>query len=540
MNKSDVARLVKIEERIMQIAHEDMGLETCPIEFDIIPPQKMLEIMAYRIPTNVSSWKYGRDYERLRTMYENMDPGLPYEVVINSDPSRAYLMKSNTFAVQALVIAHVVGHVAFFTMNKYFQNTRKDIIEVLGQAHKRFNGYEKLYGVGEVEKMIDAGHSVQFHSSPFESETEDEKRDRIFEQMKRDFSNPNKSLFSDLTKSDEVDTKNKEDIELHNQRLWKALRMRTPVEPTEDILRYIIDNSTILEDWQKDVLEVLRIEGQYYWPQQKTKYMNEGFATYVHEHIMDKLFTEEMLTSDEHAEYNYSNSLVKATNPVSMNPYLIGSKIWEDVEMRWDKGRHGSEWENCDVHKEKEEWDTKEKGEGYKKILQTLRSYTDWFFMQDFLTPDLIDDLNLYIYVTREDRFVKEWVRTRHNAKQMIKPIISSFSASVSPNIDIVDGNYQQRGELVLNHRYSGMGLDQSYTVETLKHICQMWGRKCFLKTKKGNGDIIYVVSYNKGNVKSETPLQTVVKPPGGLSMNIMNPMEKLKPHEDNRVIDID
>ena len=113
MNKSEMGKLVKIEERIYQIAEED-GLEFCPIEFDIVPNKKMIELMAYLLPGNISNWKYGRDYERIRTMYEKSDYNLPLEMVVNTDPSRAYLMKENTFAIQALVMSHVVGHVASF------------------------------------------------------------------------------------------------------------------------------------------------------------------------------------------------------------------------------------------------------------------------------------------------------------------------------------------------------------------------------------------------------------------------------------------
>jgi hypothetical protein len=51
------------------------------------------------------------------------------------------------------------------------------------------------------------------------------------------------------------------------------------------------------------------------------------------------------LTATEHAECNYSNSLVKAKNPYSMNPYLIGCEMWEDIVKRWDTGRHGIEFD---------------------------------------------------------------------------------------------------------------------------------------------------------------------------------------------------
>jgi len=166
MNPSELRRLIKIEKRINEIVKDDLGLECYPIEFDIIPPQKMLEIMAYNIPTNISNWKKGRDYERERTIYEHSNKGMPYEVVINSNPTKAYLMNNNRFAVQCLVMAHVYGHGAFFSTNKYFKNSRQDIIGIMYEASRRFLKYEHRFGMEEVEKTVDAGHALQWHSSP--------------------------------------------------------------------------------------------------------------------------------------------------------------------------------------------------------------------------------------------------------------------------------------------------------------------------------------------------------------------------------------
>ena len=115
----ELKRLQKIEKRVYEIASEN-GLIFCDIEFDIVPKEKMFEIMAYGMPGQISNWKFGRDYEKTRTIYEKMGAGLPYEVVVHTDPSRAYLMKDNTIAVQSLILSHVVAHVAFFTMNQNF------------------------------------------------------------------------------------------------------------------------------------------------------------------------------------------------------------------------------------------------------------------------------------------------------------------------------------------------------------------------------------------------------------------------------------
>ncbi|MHA2198162.1 MAG: SpoVR family protein, partial [Promethearchaeota archaeon] len=481
MKKSDLQRLIKIEDRIQQIVTEDLGLTYFSIEFDIVPPQKMLEIMAYKIPTNISNWKKGRDYERERTIWEHGIKGLPYEVVINSNPGKAYLMRDNKFAVQCLVMAHVYGHIAFFSTNKYFRRSRQDIIGILLEASKRFLNYEKRYGIDEVEKTIDAGHALQWHSSPFASnETEQEKRKRIFEQEKKKI-HIKGGNFKDISGNTALQIN--EDIELFNQRLWRSLKLKTPVAPTKDILRYIIDNSIILEDWQKDILEVLRIEGQYYWPMMKTTFMSEGFATFVHEKIMNKLFKEKLLNSEEHADYNYSNSLVKASIINNLNPYLVGCGIWESIEKRWDKGQHGNEWENCTDIKVKEDWDTFDM-EGWGKCKKVMKTYTDWFFMQDFLTPEVIKDLKIYLFEAKEKGSSIDYIITKDSAKEIRDQIVYAFMQNFVPSICIVNGNYLDKGYLALIHNYDSIPLDEIYAKETMKHIAYLWGRPIIMDTK--------------------------------------------------------
>ena len=480
MNKSELKKLIKVEDRLTQLAKEKYGLNFCDIEWDIVPDEKMFEIMAYHIPGNISSWKYGRDYERLRTINDHVHSGLPYEVVINSDPSRAYLMKSNTFGVQCLVMAHVIGHVAFFTMNKYFQESRRDIIQFMQMASQRFNEYERKYGIDDVEKIVDAGHAIMFHSSPFDNDTEDEKRERLFKYEKKRFHKVGKGEFRDLIDSGE-DLVQK-DIERFNQQLWRKLMVKTPVEPTGDLLRYVIDNSPVLEPWEQDILEVIRQEGRYYWPQIKTKYMNEGFATYWHEVFFQDLVNEGILGHLDHAEFTYANSLVKATHPAQMNPYLIGSKMWENIVDRWDKGRHGTEYDNLESRSEKEAWDTGEM-KGREKMIEVLESYTDWFFVQDFLTPELVDDLKLYIYVVQETPTTYDYIRTKHNAEEVAKLIIDSFAHSHIPKIEIVDGNYQDQKKMVLVHSHSGVDLNIEYAAKTMEHIQKIWGREIILYT---------------------------------------------------------
>jgi stage V sporulation protein R len=476
MNKLDLQRLVKLEERVYQIAEEE-GLKFVPIEFDIVPENKMLEIMAYGMPGQISNWKFGRDYERIRTIYEHSMGSIPMEVVITTNPARSYLMKNNTFAVQALVVAHVVGHVSFSTMNRYHDELDKDIVSKFIAASHRFKDYERKYGIDILEKTVDAGHSIYLHSSPFESdETEDAKRERIFEQKKQQAHERNITEFDDLF----TEKGNPAEVErdLYNHNLWMNLKNKIPVEPTEDMLRFVIDNSRVLSDWQKDILEILRYQGRYTWPHVKTKYMNEGFATFWHERILRQLFNEGFLTSEEHAEYNYTNALVKAKNPYSMNPYLIGSEMWYNIVERWDKGLHGDAYEEETDMKKRKEWDTGDM-KGIEKMFEVLRTHNDWFFMQNFLTNELVRELELYLYVKQKDPYSEKIVVTDKTKSEVRELIIKSFSHSGIPKIVVQDG----RNTLHLEHRHVGMDLDSEYTQKTLEHLAYLWGSDVHLST---------------------------------------------------------
>lgn len=225
------------------------------------------------------------------------------------------------------------------------------------------------------------------------------------------------------------------------------------------------------------------MEGQYFWPMMKTHHLNEGWAVFIHEKVMKQLFREGLLTDSEHAQYNYSNSLVKAENPFQINPYLIGSKIWEDIEERWDKGRHGREWEECENFNEKEEWDTGEKGKGWEHCKSVMRTFTDWMFFQNYLTNDIIRDQNIYIYVKQETPRNIDYVISKKEAEEIRQMIINSFASGSIPDIDITGGNHDGKGGLYLRHNWSKSNLDKKYTEETIKHICRIWGDTVYLET---------------------------------------------------------
>src|ERR1700728_3387225 len=91
--------------------------------------------------------------------------GLPYEMVINSDPAIAYLMRDNTLLLQILTIAHVYGHNDFFKNNFTYRTTRASLTIELFKAHAlrvRHYAEDPSIGIEKVEHMLDAAHALSW------------------------------------------------------------------------------------------------------------------------------------------------------------------------------------------------------------------------------------------------------------------------------------------------------------------------------------------------------------------------------------------
>ncbi len=468
--EQDLKRLNEFNERIQEIARE-FGLDFFPQEFDAIPAQKMLEIMAYRFPVNFSHWSFGRDYEREKTKYEH-GFGVPYEVVLNSNPSRAYLMNTNPFPVQVMVMAHVYAHNDFMKNNLHFKPTRRDILPSASEAAARFQKYEKRSNLEKVERLINAGLSIESNIDPdffIKEENEERTRERL--------STPAAPVevpgpFDDLIPRKKVERLSREDY-----------NKKTPPEPERDMLLYIINHSPKpLQEWEKDILSVIRDQSRYLMPQRRTKIMNEGWASFWHIRIMERLFKEGFLKEEEHGYYNLYNARVLATNPRTINPYLVGLRILEDIETRWNKGRFGREWEECEDPTKKAVWDT-DLGLGIEKIFEVRRSYSDRFFMEHFLTEELVNDLELYLYYGRQEIGEIKYVISDRDWQRIKALLVTHLSTFDIPVIMVEDGDYKGKRELYLKHAYEGIELDKEYREKTLEHLFYLWDRPVHLET---------------------------------------------------------
>jgi stage V sporulation protein R len=250
---------------------------------------------------------------------------------------------------------------------------------------------------------------------------------------------------------------------------------RFPVRPDRDIMLFLLEHAP-LRNWERDVLGMLREEAYYFAPQGRTKVMNEGWASYWH----SKLMTERLLDPSEVVDYADHHSGTMATSPGRLNPYKLGIELWRDVEERWNRGRHGSEWEACDDYVARQKWDTGAMA-GRDRIFEVRRHYNDVTFIDEFLTPDFVrrHGLFTYDYDPRQGQYVIS-DRDFRAVKEKLLFMLTNFG---QPTIELAEANHLNRGELVLVHRFEGVPLKLDHARETLENVQQLWKRPVHLET---------------------------------------------------------
>ncbi len=245
------------------------GLDPFPTHFELVPASIMYEFASYSLPGRFSHWTHGKAYHRQKMQY---DLGLSkiYEMVVNTNPSYAFLMDMNDILQNTFVAAHVFGHTDFFKNNAYFQHTSKRMIDKVSIHAERISKYEFDHGKDIVEHYLDAVLSIQEHVDfNLLSRREGTK-------TKKETSNATTTAYDDLWSLEEKAQRAEAERDRFNSRPAKF-----PEKPEKDILQFLLQHSPILEPWQRDIIEIVRTEMLYFVPQMQTKVMNEGWACLV-------------------------------------------------------------------------------------------------------------------------------------------------------------------------------------------------------------------------------------------------------------------
>jgi stage V sporulation protein R len=441
----ELKQLEKAIEEIWTVA-ERHGLDPFPVHFEVVPPHIMYEFGAYGLPGRFSHWTHGKAYYRMKTQY---DYGLSkiYELVVNNNPAYAFLMDNNTLIQNKLVIAHVLAHSDFFKNNIYFSRTNRQMMETVAVNADRIRRYEYEHGTHEVEEFLDAVLSIQEHVDPHWAIKKGTASGRQHKRERR--ATPYDDLF-------ELDP----DYRLEDE----PEPDRFPPEPEKDLLRFISEHSPVLKDWQRDIVDIVRYESLYFVPQMQTKIMNEGWASYWHLRIMRELD----LSDAEYAEFAQLHAGVVAPSRTHLNPYYVGMKIFEVIERRWDNP----------TPEERAKY-KRMGGQGRQKIFEVREQENDVSFIRNYLTRDLVEELDLYVYELRDGEAViveKDWEKVR----DILLQGMVNFG---NPYIVVQDGDYRGNRELYLKHQHEGQDLDIRYAEKTLQYVYRLWGRAVHLET---------------------------------------------------------
>ncbi len=422
MSEWNISDLQEWDDKICNIG-KALGLDWYPIEYEICDYKEMIGHMAYTgLPTHYRHWSYGKSFDRIQTEYNLGMSGLPYEMIINSDPSISYLMTENPMPTHILTMAHCVGHSDFFKNNRMFAETGADtVIDRFKAAGKRVKKYmeDPNIGVTEVERILDACHSIRFQVPRTPG-------------LKRRNHKDLKKYYKQLLLNDKTGRYDNFDLN------------KLPLEPDSNVLRFIAENDKFLEEWQRDLIRIVEQESLYFIPQAFTKIMNEGWACMIHEKILNAL-----RLPDE-----YYLSFIKLHNQVvrphlgRVNPYHLGFKIFKHIE----------------------------KERGFEECIRIRETCNDETFIKSYLNQELCNELNLFSFSYDNTQGVNR-IRNISNQEgwQTVRDdLIKNVGLNSAPVVLVKE--LRKDGTLILEHQHDGRDIELSEANKVFEHINDLWG----------------------------------------------------------------
>lgn len=446
------------DERVAEIERlaRAQGLDFFPVSFEVVPPDIMIEVAAYGLPTRPRHWSYGKVYQHQR-LYGTMGLSKIYELVLNSDPSLAFLLDTNSDVANLLVAAHVFAHVDFFKHNVCFARSNRHMVNDAVAHALRIDAYIERYGLETVEHLMDIGFALDRHIDPHKGlERQPYPPRRVVE--KERLAQPYEDLFDVMTP----------------RVTYVVEGERLPPHPERDLLWFLITYGQ-LEDWQRDVLQMMREESYYFYPQFTTKILNEGWASYWHAELLH-LFTG-VSPADMIEFAQLHASVVHPGRTLEVNPYYLGYSILVDIEKRWDR-----------MHAAGETLLT-----GRDKLFEVRCAEDDLSFLRNYLTTELVEKLALFTYDRdcthppgQRCSQCQALVITARERDAVLQALLAPRDHYGVPRIVV-----QEVGNSVLHLEHLDRAttyLERSYAIQTLAYIAELWQPPVHLLTSDERG----------------------------------------------------
>jgi len=466
-NEWDFDVLRKITDACAKIAVEELHLDIYPIQIEIIDSSQMLDAYSSNgLPMMYNHWSFGKHFLQHEHSYRGGHSGLAMEIVINSSPCISYLMEDNSATIQTLVIAHAgFGHNHFFKNNYLFKQwtDAEGILDYLQFAKNYITKCEEKHGLAEVEATLDACHAIS---------------DYGVDRYKR----PTK-----LSKKKEIELQNvrADYVQQQANELWSTLHQKEnksaklrelhfPEEPQENIMYFLEKNSPVLESWQREIVRIVRKIAQYFYPQRQTKLMNEGWASFTHFYIMNRLWEKGLINDGSYLEFIHSHSGVVTQLPYNhkyyngFNVYALGLDMFNDIKRVCENPT--DEDKACFPHLIGQHW--------LDVCLDAVANYRDESFVSQFLSPTVMKKWGLFEITNNEhDKFVTvSGIQDMRGYNAVRKTLSNQYSStSHQPNIQIINANLAGSRTLELKYTaYNNAKLNNSGKV--INCIKYLWG----------------------------------------------------------------
>jgi stage V sporulation protein R len=465
-----------------KIGKEELGLELMRNQVELITSDQMLEAYtSHGMPIHYHHWSNGKKYLQQKQAYKGGHMGLAYEIVINSDPCIAYCMEENSAAMQALVLAHAsVGHNSVFNMNYLFKHwtDASAIVDYLIFARTYIRQCEERYGLDEVEEILDSAHALAALSfdrrkrqGALSEEQQQKRHAELLEALERE-----RSQFDDL-----IPTDNRKDDE------EAAAERGELLEPEENILYFLEKNAPNLKKWQREILRIVRTIQQYFYPQMQTPVVNEGWATFTHHYILNRLFEMGKITEGALLECMTSHTQVLYQRPMdpNLNPYALGFAIYKDIQRMCENPTD-----------EDREWFPDLVGKDWKEECKfAMMNFKDESFILQYLSPKVMRDFRMFALTDDSDEDHYE-VSQIHNEPgyTKIRTMLSEQYRLENriPNMMVTKADMKGNRLLTVQNRtQKKVLLHDDMAKESVQHLAYLWGYDVRVETVDENGKVL-------------------------------------------------
>ncbi|TPI09367.1 SpoVR family protein [Mesorhizobium sp. B4-1-3] len=474
----DFKKLSQVYDEIEAVGREELGLDIYPVQMEVISSEQMLDAYSsVGMPLMYRHWSFGKRFLHDELLYRKGARGLAYEIVINSNPCIVYLMEENTMALQALVTAHAaLGHNHFFKNNHLFQQWTDagGILSYLDFAKSYIARCEERHGLAAVEAILDSAHALMeqgvFRYRRPPKLSSEQQREGLRERLEYE-----ERSFNDLWRTLPPPQETGETKTGGNDNA--AERKKSLNLPEENLLYFLEKNSLVLEPWQREIVRIVRVIAQYFYPQRQTQVMNEGCATFVHYTLMNTLFDRGRISEGAMLEIlrNHSNVIFQPAydDPrfSGINPYALGLDMMQDIQRI-----------STAPTTEDRDWfpDIAGRGDWRDTLLDAWANHRDESFIRQYLSPALIRKWRLFVLADGADEPHYE-VASIHNERGYAKirsALAQSYDIGASrPDIQVVDVDLLGDRHLRLQHTVKdGVMLEAESRDATLRHIRNLWG----------------------------------------------------------------